>query len=124
MFIDDLTKMTWIYFMNSKSQAFSYFKKFKYLAETQSGFKVKKLRSDNGKEYTSSEFFKFCEDVGIQHQLTVPYSPQQNEVCERKNRTLLEMARSMLYEKNCLKIFGQKLCLLQYTYKIDCQLMS
>ncbi|KAJ4707148.1 Retrovirus-related Pol polyprotein from transposon TNT 1-94 [Melia azedarach] len=98
-------EMTWVYFMNNKSQAFSCFKKFKSLAETQSGVKVKKLRTDNGKEYISNEFDKFCEDAGIQHQLTVPYSPQQNGVCERKNRTLLEMARSMMHEKNLPKKF-------------------
>ncbi|KAJ4713761.1 Retrovirus-related Pol polyprotein from transposon TNT 1-94 [Melia azedarach] len=105
LFVDDLTRMTWVYFMNNKSQAFSCFKKFKSLAETQSGVKVKKLRTDNGKEYISNEFDKFCEDAGIQHQLTVPYSPQQNGVCERKNRTLLEMARSMMHEKNLPKKF-------------------
>ncbi|KAJ4710707.1 Retrovirus-related Pol polyprotein from transposon TNT 1-94 [Melia azedarach] len=105
LFVDDLTRMTWVYFMNNKSQAFSCFKKFKSLAETQSGNKVKKLRTDNGKEYISNEFDKFCEDAGIQHRLTVPYSLQQNGVCERKNRTLLEMARSMLYEKNLPKKF-------------------
>ncbi|KAJ4728947.1 Retrovirus-related Pol polyprotein from transposon TNT 1-94 [Melia azedarach] len=105
LFVDDFTRMTWVYFMNIKSQAFSCFKKFKSLAETQSGVKVKKLRTNNGKEYISNEFDKFCEDAGIQHQLTVPYSPQQNGVCERKNRTLFEMARSMMHEKNLPKKF-------------------
>ncbi|GKV48447.1 hypothetical protein SLEP1_g55260 [Rubroshorea leprosula] len=69
---------------------------------------IKTLRSDNGNEYTSSEFNKFCEDAGIGHQLTVPYSPQQNGVLERKNRTVMEIARCMLHEKRLPKSFWAK----------------
>nr|CAD1839746.1 unnamed protein product [Ananas comosus var. bracteatus] len=50
-------------------------------------------------EYTSKNFDKFCEDEGIHRQLTAAYSPQQNGIAERKNRTIVEMARSMLKEK-------------------------
>ena len=57
------------------------------------------MRSDRGGEYASLEFGKFCEDIGLERQLTVAYSPQQNGVTERKNRTIVEMARSMLHEK-------------------------
>ncbi|GKV26186.1 hypothetical protein SLEP1_g35531 [Rubroshorea leprosula] len=92
LFIDDFTRMTWVYFLSSKAQVFSMFKKFKALVENQSGCRIKKLRSDNGKEYTSAEFNNFCEEAGIQHQLTVSYTPQQNEVSERKNRTVMERA--------------------------------
>ncbi|GKV05521.1 hypothetical protein SLEP1_g17522 [Rubroshorea leprosula] len=67
-------------------------KKFKALFEKQSGCQINTLRLDNGKEYTSSEFDKFCEDAGIAHQLTVPCTPQQNGVAERKKRTIMEMA--------------------------------
>ena len=63
------------------------------------------MRSDHGKEYNNKEFDKFCEDEGIEHQTSVSYSPQQNEVSERKNRTVMEMARSMLEEKRLPKIF-------------------
>ncbi|GLT45830.1 hypothetical protein SLA2020_196340 [Shorea laevis] len=105
LFIDDYTRMTWVYFMSSKAQVFFVFKKFKALVENQSGCKIKILRSDNGKEYTSKEFDSFCEDAGIAHQLTVPYTPQQNGVSERKNRTIMEMARCMLHEKKLPKNF-------------------
>lgn len=54
-------------------------------------------------EYTSSEFDKNCEMEGLHRQLTVPYIPQQNGVCERKNRTVMEMARKMLKEKDLPK---------------------
>ncbi|KAK4382390.1 Retrovirus-related Pol polyprotein from transposon TNT 1-94 [Sesamum angolense] len=81
------------------------FKKFKNLVEKQSGRSIKVLRSDRGKEYNNLEFDKFCEEEGIEHQTTVSYNPQQNGVSERKNRTVMEMARSMLEEKHLLKAF-------------------
>lgn len=66
---------------------------------------MKKLKTDNGKEYTSTEFNIFCDDLGVEHQLTVSYSPQQNGVAERKNRSVLEMARCMIFEKKLPKSF-------------------
>ena len=68
-------------------------------------FKVKTLRSDNGGEYISNAFSSYMNDHGIQHQLTVPYSPQQNGVAERMNRTLLNHTRSMLLSRNISKSF-------------------
>ena len=105
LFIDDFTRMTWVYFLKQKSEVFSVFKKFKALVEAQSGCFLKKLRTDNGKEYTSAEFNVFCDDLGVEHQLAVRYSPQQNGVAERKNRSVLEMARCMIFEKNLPKSF-------------------
>ncbi|CAL2238315.1 unnamed protein product [Prunus armeniaca] len=74
-------------------------KKFKAMTELQSGFKIKCLGSDRGGEFKSSEFDLFCEKEGIQRQFTLAYTPQQNGVVERKNRTVIEMAKSMLHEK-------------------------
>ncbi|KAL0314923.1 UNVERIFIED_CONTAM: Retrovirus-related Pol polyprotein from transposon TNT 1-94 [Sesamum angustifolium] len=105
LFIDDYSRMTWVYFMREKSEVFKVFKKFKNLVEKQSGRSIKVLRSDRGKEYNNSEFDKFCEEEGIEHQTTVSYNPQQNGVSERKNRTVMEMARSMLQEKHLPKAF-------------------
>ncbi|KAL0316660.1 UNVERIFIED_CONTAM: Retrovirus-related Pol polyprotein from transposon TNT 1-94 [Sesamum radiatum] len=107
LFIDDYFRMTWVYFMREKSEVFKVFKKFKNLVEKQSGRSIKVLRSDRGKEYNNSEFDKFCEREGIEHQTTVSYNPQQNGVSERKNRTIMEMARSMLQEKHLPKAFGR-----------------
>ncbi|KAG6493392.1 hypothetical protein ZIOFF_048375 [Zingiber officinale] len=70
-----------------------------------SGCFIKTLRSDRGKEYTSKEFHNFCEDEGVERQLTVRYTPQQNGVTERKNQTIVEMAKSMMHEKGLPKIF-------------------
>ncbi|GKV17137.1 hypothetical protein SLEP1_g27679 [Rubroshorea leprosula] len=100
--------MTWVYFLGSKGQALPVFKKFKALVENQSRCKIKKLKSDNGKEYTSNDFNLFCEEAGVDHQLTVSYTPQQNGIAERKNRTIMEMARCMLAEKKLPKCFWAK----------------
>ncbi|KAM1432499.1 hypothetical protein ACFX13_014859 [Malus domestica] len=94
--------MGWVYFLKNKSEAFGIFKRFKATVELQSGFKVKKLRSDRGGEYTSLEFSQYCEDLGLERQLTVAYSPQQNGVAERRNMTIVEMAKCMMLEKGIL----------------------
>ncbi|XP_022753636.1 uncharacterized protein LOC111301927 [Durio zibethinus] len=92
-FIDDFTRMCWIYFMKQKSEVANVFWKFKAWIENQSGCKIKIIRLDNGTEYTYDRFNEFCEVAGIEHQLTATYTPQQNGVSERKNRTIMEMAR-------------------------------
>ena len=73
--------------------------------EKESGHKIKAMRSDRGGEFTSNEFPEFCEVNGIRRPMTVPRSPQQNGVAERKNRTILNMARSMLKIKKLPKEF-------------------
>ncbi|KAL0423820.1 UNVERIFIED_CONTAM: Retrovirus-related Pol polyprotein from transposon TNT 1-94 [Sesamum radiatum] len=78
LFIDDYSRMTWVYFMREKSEVFKVFKKFKNLVEKQSGRSIKVLRSDRGKEYNNSEFDKFCEEEGIEHQLLCPTKAVQN----------------------------------------------
>ncbi|KAI5336045.1 hypothetical protein L3X38_026179 [Prunus dulcis] len=74
-FIDDYSRMCWVYFLKNKSSVISVFKKFKPLVELQSGFNLKKLRSDRGGEYTSHEFLDYCSDLGMERQLTIAYSP-------------------------------------------------
>lgn len=96
LFIDDCTRFSWVYFLSNKSQAFRYFKEFKVMIENQTTKKIKILRSDQGGEYKLNEFMNFCKQHGIIQQFTVPHTPQQNGVAERKNRTLVECARSML----------------------------
>ncbi|CAL2253623.1 unnamed protein product [Prunus armeniaca] len=98
-FIDDYSRMCWVYFLRNKSDAFHVFKKFKVMVELQCGYHVKRLRTDRGGEFNSHEFVQFCEELGIERQLTISYSPQQNGVAERKNRTVMEMAKCMIQEK-------------------------
>ena len=108
LFIDDFSRKTWVYFLKQKSEVFEAFKTFKAAVENESGQKIKALRSDRGGEFTSKEFQEFCAISRIRHFLTVPRSPQQNGVAERKNRTILDMARSMLKSKHLLKEFWAK----------------
>ena len=103
IFIDDFSRMCWIYFLKSKSEVAGVFWKFKQWIEKQSGCMIQALRSDNGKEYTSEQFNMYCEEAGIEHQLTAPYTPEQNGVSERKNQTIMEMVRCMLHEKGLPK---------------------
>jgi transposase InsO family protein len=98
-FIDDHSRKTWIYFLKTKSEVFKRFQEFKDLVENQTGKKIKVLRSDNGGEYTSTEFAYFYTHQGIRRKLTVPYNPQQNGVAERKNRAIVGVARSMLHDQ-------------------------
>ncbi|PAM64485.1 hypothetical protein CEJ63_19730, partial [Acinetobacter baumannii] len=66
------------------------------MIETQTGRKIKYLRTDNGGEYCSKSFREVCQDAGIVRHFTVRHTPQQNGVAERMNRTLLEKVRCML----------------------------
>jgi hypothetical protein len=59
---------------------------------------MRAIRSDNGTKFKNSQFESFCSSLGLEHQFSSPYVPQQNGVVERKNRTLVEMARTMLDE--------------------------
>lgn len=104
-FIDDYSRKTWVYFLQTKSEAFTAFKNFKALIENEAGKAIKVLRTDRGGEFNSQEFSNFCETNGIRRQLTAAYTPQQNGVCERKNRTILNMVRSMLSNKCISKSF-------------------
>nr|KYP35823.1 Retrovirus-related Pol polyprotein from transposon TNT 1-94 [Cajanus cajan] len=104
-FIDDFSRKTWVYFLKEKLEVFETFKKFKVMVEKETSKFIKAVRSDRGGEFTSVEFNKYCEEHGIKRFLTAPYSPQQNGVAERKNRTILDMVRSMLKGKNMPKKF-------------------
>jgi hypothetical protein len=74
-------------------------------AQNKFGLRIKKIRSDNGTEFKNSQIEGFLEEEGIKHEFSSPYTPQQNGVVERKNRTLLDMARTMLDEYKTLDQF-------------------
>jgi len=95
-FIDDCTRFFYVYLLKTKDEALHYFKIYKAEIENQLERKIKHLRSDRGGEYFSNEFNLFCEEHGIVHERTPPYSPESNGVAERKNRTLTEMVNAML----------------------------
>ncbi|CAL2241227.1 unnamed protein product [Prunus armeniaca] len=95
-FIDDCSKYCYIYLIKTKDEVFNKFKVYKNEVENQLERRIKRLRSDRGGEYTLNDLSVFCEEHGIIHQVTAPYSPQSNGVAERKNMTLLDMVNAML----------------------------
>ncbi|TQE03722.1 hypothetical protein C1H46_010696 [Malus baccata] len=105
IFIDDFSRRTWVYFLVEKSEAFAMFKIYKARVEKETGAFIRGLRTDRGGEFTSHEFTNFCNENGIHRQLTAAYTPQQNGVAERKNRTIMNMVRCMLSEKQIPKTF-------------------
>ena len=96
-FTDNFSRYTFVNFLKNKSEVPQCFKEFVTMAEKQTGKSVKVLRSDNGTEYTHNALSSFLKDKSIVRQLTAPYTPQQNGVSERKNRTIVESARCMLH---------------------------
>ncbi|KAI3510533.1 hypothetical protein L1887_17599 [Cichorium endivia] len=96
LIVDDFTRVMWVYMMKSKDEAFDTFKRFRVSVETETGEKLKTFRTDRGGEFLSKQFTAYCEETGIHRHYTAPYSPQQNGVVERRNRTVVEMARSIL----------------------------
>ena len=96
-FVDDFSWKVWVYFLRQKNEMFSMFKKFKDLVENQTRRKIQKLRTDNGIEFCEMEFNEFYAVNGTTRHKTLVGKPQQNEVVERFNRTLLEKARCMLF---------------------------
>lgn len=99
LLVDDVSRYIWLTLLASKDQAPAAIKRFQAAAELESGCKLKVLRTDRGGEFTSVEFGAYCADRSIQRQLTPPYSPQQNEVVERRNQTVVAMACSMMKAK-------------------------
>jgi transposase InsO family protein len=95
-FIDDSTICCYVYLLKLKYEVLHYFKTYKAKVENQLERKIKRLRSDRGGEYFSSDFSDFCVEQGIIHERTPPYSPQSNWVAERKNRTLTYLVNAML----------------------------
>jgi len=95
-FIDDYSRCCAVYFLKHRSEVSAKFKEFEAITTNDCGYKIEALRTDNGGEYISNEFKDYLKSRGIRHELTVPYTPEQNGVAERLNRTLVEAARSMM----------------------------
>ncbi|KAI3693103.1 hypothetical protein L6452_32933 [Arctium lappa] len=94
--VDDYSRFTWVYFLRTKDETSGLIKSFILRIENQTNQKVKVIRSDNGTEFKNHDLNTFCEEKGIERQYSAPRTPQQNGVAERRNRTLIEAARSLL----------------------------
>ena len=95
-FIDDYSRYDYLYLMHHKSEALEKFREYKTKVESLLGKTIKTLRSDWGGEYMNLRFQDYMLEHGITSQLSAPGIPQQNGVSERRNRTLLDMVRSMM----------------------------
>jgi transposase InsO family protein len=105
LLVDDYTRMTAIFILKNKSEAFENFKIYKEMVENEMDSRIKCLRSDNGGEFTSKEFMDYCNNHGIKRQFSITTTPQQNGVVERKNKTVQEMARTMIMDSKLIDIF-------------------
>ncbi|GJS46406.1 retrovirus-related pol polyprotein from transposon TNT 1-94 [Tanacetum coccineum] len=94
--VDEYSRYTWVYFWKKKSQAPKTIMSFIKRVENQNNIKVKQLRTDNGTEFRNSILVNFCDEKGISQNFSSPYTPEQNGVAKRKNRTLIEAVRTML----------------------------
>ncbi|GJY37013.1 putative ribonuclease H-like domain-containing protein [Tanacetum coccineum] len=94
--VDDFSRFTWVYFLRSKDETPEIIKKF--IAQAQLNYKAKvcKIRTDNGTEFKNATLKAYYEKLGIMQQFSIARTPQQNGVVERRNRTLVEAARTML----------------------------
>lgn len=99
LIVDDYSRYMWVEMLRSKDEAFKCFKKIKAAVENELDVKLKAFRIDREGEFNSDEFTSYCVELGIRRDTTAPYTPQQNGVVERRNRTVVEMARSMLKSK-------------------------
>lgn len=107
-FIDDYSRYCKVYLIKTKNEVLEKFKEFKEEAENVTSRKIKYLQSDNGTEYVNKDFDSFLKRSGIQRRLTAPYTPNQNGIAERKNRTLIEKGRAMMIDaKAPLKLWGE-----------------
>jgi transposase InsO family protein len=94
----DYSRFTWVFFLQEKSQTQETLKRFLRRDQNEFGLRIKRIRIDNGTEFKNSQIEWFLREEGIKHEFSSPYTPQQNGVVERKNKTLLDMARTMLDE--------------------------
>ena len=94
-FIDDYSRCIWLFLMKTRAELFSIFKKFHVEIRTQLNTSIRILRSDNAEEYFSMSFSSFMSSHGILHQSSCAYTSQYNRVAERKNRHLIETARTL-----------------------------
>ncbi|GJR50426.1 ribonuclease H-like domain-containing protein [Tanacetum coccineum] len=101
--VDDYSKAVWVYLIKTKDEVFDIFMSFINFMKNQFDVKIKTVRSDNGIEFVNSKMSKVFSDLGIIHQTSYAYTPQQYGIAERKHRHLLNVARSLMFQWNELE---------------------
>ena len=82
--VDDYSHFTWVFFLCDKSEVYVIFKKFAKRAQNEFDVKIKRVRSDTGTMFKNTSIEEFLDEEGTKHDFLVPYTPQQNDVVERK----------------------------------------
>ena len=103
--VDDYSRYTWTFFLEDKSKTMWIFKIFVKQAQNEFESSVVKVRSDNGTEFRNTQVEELCNDIGIKHEFSSTYTPQHYGVVERKNKTLITLARAMLNDYDTSKKF-------------------
>lgn len=103
--VDDYSRRVAVHFLTHKSEATDALTDYIRTAETQIARQVKRIRTDNGGEFVNDRLAHFLRHKGIIHEKTAPYSPAQNGIAERMNRTLVETARALLHEAGLPPVF-------------------
>ena len=117
-FIDDCTRVTWVFLLKQKSEVSSVFFQFVSMIKNQFGVGIKRIRSDNAKDYFNLVLNSFCQKEGIIHESSCVNTPQQNGIAERKNGHLLDQTRALLFQNHVPKRFWGE-ALLTATYLIN-----
>ncbi|KAM0002892.1 putative RNA-directed DNA polymerase [Helianthus debilis subsp. tardiflorus] len=113
---DDYSRFSWVSFMAHKSETPGILKDLLTMLENLYSLKVKTIQSDNGTEFKNQVMDEFCTSKGILHEYSSRYTPQQNGVAERKNRTIIETARTMLVESELpIQFWGEAVSTACYT---------
>ncbi|RLN23644.1 hypothetical protein C2845_PM07G28310 [Panicum miliaceum] len=99
LLVDDFTRYMWVVLLAGKGDAAASIRRIQAAAEAECGRRLRVIHTDNGREFTSDEFARHCEEHGVQRQFTAPYSPQQNCVVERRNQTVVATARALLKQR-------------------------
>ena len=107
--------MMWVASLKEKTGAFENFKLFKNRVENESGVKMKCLRLDRGREFTSRDFNMFCEEDIIKRQLSSPKTLEKNGIAKRRNKSVAETTRAMLYKNDVSKTFWIEVNTVVYT---------
>ena len=113
--VNDYSLYTWVHIVTYKHEVQEIFKRFSSRASTNFGVKIKHIRTDNGTKFKNSGLDGYLDELGITHELSAPYTPQQNGVVERKNRLLLRWLALCLINTRHLVVSGLRLLILRAT---------
>jgi transposase InsO family protein len=110
--VDDFSRYSWVFFMVAKDEAFTHARDLILRLQNELPKNaMRAIRGDNGTEFKNTQFATFCASLGLEHQFSSPYVPQQDGIVERKNRTLVEMAKTILDEHRTPRHFWSLLAM-------------